>query len=201
MAPVDLLLARHVYTLIAVWVLVYGLDYLLTIVGARLHTQGASQHLLYEGSYELTPAFQVDIDRQRLVSPRFLFYVLLSCLLIYLFWYADVVVLGSSGLFALLAGALFLREAAVLMRHFRTIALFEMLKGGRGMDGLVTYRRWLSLRLSGAELLITALLFFVLFLLFGSYFLLGGVLGNLVTGLQHLWWSRKEDLRDRRRSA
>lgn len=191
MAAIDLILEENILAVLVIWVLVYVLDYYLTIFGAKLYAQGAKEHILYEGSYELTPVFQRDIDALRLFSPRFFLYVVFSMVVILVFWVLDGWLLGGFGFFALLMGALFLREAAVYMRHFRVIVLYALARDGTGLSGRIRYRRWLLLRSSGAELITFSILFLVLYFLYGSLFTLGGALSCLVTGLQHVWWSRK----------
>jgi hypothetical protein len=57
---------------LTVWVLLYISDYALTIAGARLYRGGVSEKLAFEGSYEITPFFQRDINSLRRISPRFL---------------------------------------------------------------------------------------------------------------------------------
>ena len=186
--PVDLNIYDNFFAVILIWILVYCLDYFLTILGARWYAQGVNQFIDYEGSYELTPAFQQDVDRQRWFSLRFLFYIVLSVIILAVFWSLDAWLLQGSGLFPLLIGALFLREAAILQRHLRSLFTYFAVRNANGLEGRLVYRRWLILQSSGAELLIAALLFFFLFALYGSWFLLGGILACLVTGIQHLVW-------------
>lgn len=60
-----------------VWILLYVSDYTLTITCARLYRNGVNEKLVFEGSYEITPYFQKDIDTLRLASPRFLLILVL----------------------------------------------------------------------------------------------------------------------------
>jgi len=62
-------------------------DYVLTITCARLYRAGASEKLVVEGSYEITPYFQRDIDSLRLVSPRFLATLLLGAVMLTAVWF------------------------------------------------------------------------------------------------------------------
>src|SRR5206468_2865480 len=99
----------------------------------------AQAHITFEGSFELTPYYQKDIDGLRRVSPRFLLAVVWSVLLLELVWYLSVVVVKVPELFQFLLGGLVLREAAVLVRHARNIALFRAVRGGQGLQGQVQY--------------------------------------------------------------
>ena len=102
---------------LAAWLLSYAADYYLTIYSARLYRESAQAFITFEGSFELTPYYQKDIDALRRVSPRFLLAVVWSVLLLELMWYFSVVVLKVPELFQVLLGGLVLREAAVLLRH------------------------------------------------------------------------------------
>jgi hypothetical protein len=51
------------------WAAVYSSDYAATILSARLYRAKAKEHLVFEGSYEVTPYFQKDVDSLRWVSP------------------------------------------------------------------------------------------------------------------------------------
>jgi hypothetical protein len=190
MTDIDLRLSEQVVAVIVVWIVLYASDYYLTLAGARLCRGAGNRHLVHEGSYELTPAFQQDVDGLRLVSRSLLFYLALSSAAIYLVWWLGQRTPGGPQIYALLVGALYLREAAVFVRHFRSIAMFSVTRDGQGVEGQVRYRRWLGFWLSGADLLIFAGLFLFLFLLMGSWFMLGGVFGCLVIGLRHLWSAR-----------
>jgi len=55
------------------WAGLYVSDYVLTIACARLYQ--AQNKIVFEGSYEITPMFQADVNALRRVSPRFLFFL------------------------------------------------------------------------------------------------------------------------------
>ena len=44
------------------WTVLYISDYSLTIMCARLYQAGANQKMAFEGSYEITPYYQRDIN-------------------------------------------------------------------------------------------------------------------------------------------
>ena len=54
-------------------ILLYISDYSLTVYCARLYQTRAKDKLVLEGSYELTPYYQRDVDSLRHFSPRFIF--------------------------------------------------------------------------------------------------------------------------------
>ena len=173
---------------LAAWLLSYLADYYLTLYSAQLYRARAQSHFTFEGSLELTPYYQADIDRLRRVSPRFILAVATSVLALELVWWLSMVVARAPGLFEVLLGGLVLREAAVILRHARNIALFRAARAGQGLEGQVHYARWLALRLSAVDLLSVAALCGLLALATGSWFLFGGAFACAVTGLQH--WRR-----------
>jgi hypothetical protein len=51
------------------WAALYVSDYALTIASARLYSR--QDKIVFEGSFEITPQFQADVNALRRVSPRF----------------------------------------------------------------------------------------------------------------------------------
>lgn len=67
------------------WTLIYISDFTLTIASARLRRNVANKIVL-EGSYELNPVFERDVDSKRFVSPRFLLLLVLTSTLVAILW-------------------------------------------------------------------------------------------------------------------
>ena len=57
-----------------IWAALFFSDYYLTLHCAQLYRDRVREKLVFEGSYELTPYYQQDIDSLRLVSPRGFFW-------------------------------------------------------------------------------------------------------------------------------
>jgi hypothetical protein len=197
MTILDILLVNYVWSVILIWTIVYISDYYLTLLGARLYATSAKETFLFEGSYEITPAFQDDVNSLRLFSPTFFRYVLASIGAILLVWLIDVRLLKDHHLYVLLLGGLFLREAALIVRHFRNISLFYL--SGRATDirGQIQYPRWLTLQVSATELTAFGFLFLILFIPDNSWFFIGGAAGCFVTAFQHYTLSSKAQLKDK----
>ena len=66
------------------WACLCSSDYTLTLIGAHLYRNGANNHLRITGSYELTPFFQPEIDRQRRFSSRYFMVLAVTLLLVIL---------------------------------------------------------------------------------------------------------------------
>lgn len=192
MTQMDILIASKPFLVMLLWAITYSMDYYLTIIGARLYQDGAREYVRFEGSYELTPAFRKDIDALRPISTRFIGALGISIVLIFLVWLIAVEFLGGYVTFAVLVGALFLREGAILLRHIRNIALFVLMRSDDSIKGRIEYRKWLTLRVSAIELLSFGGLYFLLYLLDRSWFFLGGAVACAITGVQHLKLSAEE---------
>lgn len=193
MTLIEPLLIHNVWLSIALWAFAYLLDYYLTLYAAQLYQTGAKEHFGFGGSYELTPYYQKEIDRLRLVSPRFLLMLALSSLAIWLVWWLAVSVLGLAELFLLLIGGLISRQLVVLARHMRNIVLFRHARTAGNIQGRVEYTRRVTLRVSATELFAFVIIYLLISLISGSFFFLGGALACAITGMQHWIMSSKLD--------
>jgi hypothetical protein len=167
------------------WVALYISDYLMTLTCARMYQ--AQQTIVFEGSYEITPLFQADVNALRRVSPRFLIALLFSTGYLVVVQRTSSVV-GSASLYTGVLGAMLLLQSAVHMRHFRNWFLF---RNGKAVQGRLSYPRVLLLRMSAFELLGFAALYLALFLATASIFILGGVLACGALSLNHYRLARR----------
>jgi hypothetical protein len=151
---------------LAVCVALYVSDYFLTITCARLYQAGVRDKIVFEGSYEITPYYQKDIDSLRLVSPRFLAVLLLLSVWLSALWWLAVQVSLPDIYFCSL-GMLILLELAIHKRHLRNLFLFRAIMRNSGVRGRIEYSRPLTLRMSALDLFNFAGLFFFYFWLRG----------------------------------
>ena len=108
---------------LAVWSVLYVSDYYLTLTCARLYQDGAREKIAFEGSYEITPYFQPDIDSLRMLSGRFVAALLWSgALLAATRWFSEQ---STSTLYQAVLGAMLLLELTIHIRHFRNLFLFS----------------------------------------------------------------------------
>ena len=181
---------QNIWLIITIWGFIYLADYYLTIISAKKYRESMQEYIRYEGSFELTPQFQQDIDALRLFSPQFLIRWLLSMPMIYTVWWLSVKVLEQPSFFYFLVGALVLREVAVHLRHVRNLALYTHVKSG-GVKGKIEYSRWLVLKLSAAELLSFCFVYGLSAIFVKSWFFSGGAFSCFVVALQHWRLSKK----------
>jgi hypothetical protein len=168
---------------ITLWALLYVSDYTFTIACARMYHAGVRDILVFEGSFELTPLFQRDVDALRTVSLRFILALVWGIGVLGLLWWLSRDVWPEAYVFAL--GAMVLVQLAVHVRHVRNYVLFRRTLAGQGVRGRVEYPRHLMLQLSALELVCFAIVFLAGFLATWSSFLLGGAVGCLVNAAKH----------------
>jgi hypothetical protein len=173
------------------WAAIYSSDFIATIMSARLYRMQAKDHFVFEGSFEITPSFQKDVDSLRWVSPRFLIALVCSCLVLLAIWWLSHRDPPWPDGYLFFLGALILMEAAVHMRHLRNLFLFRSAFGPAGIRGRIEYPRKILLRLSSFEFLGFSVLYFVLFVATRSWFLLGGSLACLGVANTHRALARK----------
>src|SRR5689334_4650115 len=173
----------------AVWTILYISDYALTICSARLYRANARDKIVFQGSYELTPYFQRDIDALKRISPRFVLALAWTLLLQGAVYWLAVRGLGMPDIYFVALGAMVLLEMAVHIRHVRNLFTFRAMAGDV-VRGRIEYDRSFMLRTSATELFAFSGAYLVLFALTGSFFVLGGALGCVSTATKHVRMSR-----------
>jgi len=168
---------------LAVWSALYISDYSLTLACAKLYRAGVSDKIVFEGSYEITPYFQSDIDSLRVVSPRFVAALLLGGAWLAVVWWLSME--SQPGLYQFVLGAMISTQLAVHVRHMRNLSLFRVIVGTDAVRGRIEYSRPLVLRMSSVELLGFSGLFVLLFTFTQSWFVLGGAIGCLSIAWKH----------------
>jgi len=173
-----------------IWACLYVSDNLLTITCARLYRR--QDKIVFQGSYEITPFFQADVNALRSMSPRFTAMLVASTA--YLAWLSYVSAKwGLQGAYALALGALILTQLTVHIRHLRNWFLFRKATAPSGLVGRLEYSRGLLLRASTLELLLFSGLYVCIFLVTHHLFVLGGVLACLGLALNHYRLARRHD--------
>jgi len=178
------LVADSVWPGLIGWTLLYVSDYALTVQGARLYRKYAQEKFVREGSYELTPYFQKDIDRLRAISPRFLFALAWGVLvLVFVWWMARRA--GWEEVYVFVLGALVVSELAIHVRHVASLFTFHAARDDNAILGQIKYSRAFSLRMSSINMFAFAGMFAVVFAFTQSWFVLGGAARCLYLALEH----------------
>ena len=168
---------------IILWVILYTSDYYITLYSARGFREIGN--FQFEGSFELTPQFQKDIDLLKPVSRRHLIALFFSSLCLALLWWLTSFNFYLELAYPLFLGMFLLLEVAVHLRHFRNVTLIREVSKHGGVEGQIRYKKWLSYRLSASELYTISALFLLIALLTFSLFFLGGAIACLATAIRH----------------
>jgi hypothetical protein len=165
------------------WFLMYISDYYLTLYIAR----GISEigHIHYQGSLELTPQYQNDIDSRKKISSRHISLLIAYTLLIGLLWWVFVKWFGNVWFYSFYIGMFLLLEVAVHVRHFRNIHMIRTVKKEGGIEGDLRYSRHYMYKASAFDLYLMAAIFAIAFAVTFSPFFGGGAAMCFGTGLKH----------------
>lgn len=168
---------------VVLWIILYASDYYLTLFSARGFREIG--HFRFEGSFELTPQYQKDIDALHLVSKRHIIALVLSSLFIVLIWWLARYLPFFPWTYSLYLGMFLLLEVAVHIRHFRNLSLIREVRIHGGVEGEIKYRKWFSYWISASEFYLYSILFLTFSILTYSPFFLGGAITCLATGFRH----------------
>ena len=188
-------LATNPWYGVILWMILYTSDYYLTIYSARGFREIG--HFQFEGSFELTPQYQKDIDSLRPVSRLHIILLFAYSLLILIVWWITKSLWLSTYLgwtYPFYLGMLLLLEVAVHLRHLRNVMLIHEIRKYGGVDGEITYKKWFSYRNSANELFLHATLFLLVSFLTYSLFFLGGAINCYATGFKHARLAKKSKI-------
>src|ERR671919_651028 len=105
---------------VVLWIILYISDYYLTLYSARGFRE--IRHFQFEGSFELTPQYQKDINALKPVSRLHITLLILYSLLILFIWWLTQYFLYLQGAYLLYLGMFLLLEVAVHIRHLRNVS-------------------------------------------------------------------------------
>lgn len=168
---------------VILWVILYIGDYSLTIRSARGFREIG--HFQFEGSFELTPQFQKDVDALQPVSKRHITLLVLISILIMLLWWLTQRAILFPRAYLLLLGMFLLMEVAIHFRHLRNLFLIGEVRKNGGVEGQIFYRKWFSYRISALEFYMFSALFLIIAVLNYSPFFLGGAIACFAVGFNH----------------
>lgn len=174
---------------IFLWIILYTSDYYLTLYCARGFREIG--HIQFEGSFELTPHYQRDIDALKPVSRLHIILLIAYSLLILVIWWITRLSIYITWAYPLYLGMFLLLEVAVHMRHLRNVAIIREVRRNGGVEGEIAYRKSFSYRISANDLYISATLFLLVAILTYSLFFLGGAIMCYATGWKHARLSKK----------
>jgi len=179
---------------VILWIILYISDYYLTLYSARGFREIG--HFQFEGSFELTPQYQKDIDALKPISKLHITLLMFYSLLIIFIWWLlrQPYFLYFHQAYLLYLGMFLLLEVAVHVRHLRNVALIREIRKNGGVEGQVSYRKWFTYRISASEFYLLSALFLLVAALTFSLFFLGGAIMCAGTGFKHSRMAKKAKL-------
>jgi hypothetical protein len=171
------------------WAILYISDFVLTITCARLYRRNIAGKIVFEGSFELNPVFQGDVDSMKFFSPRFLLTLVLTSTLTAIYW--TLCLPSSHDVYSFLLGAAICLELAIHVRHLQNLFLFSSTLTAEQLRGRIEYARPLMLRMSSMQALGFAILFAVVFAFTASWFAAGGIFSCLSMSGKHWYLARR----------
>jgi hypothetical protein len=157
----------------------FVVDWTLTHVGAAASKRVAERWAV-EGSYELNPTWQAEVDAGRRFTWRLVgVAVALAALLLAMRYVVELGELDPA-IFAAAAGAVLLLQAPTIMVHANNLQTFRDLADPTAITGSVRFSRWLVLRQAAWYLVRFAALWLVLWVPSQQAFFLGGALSCLL---------------------
>jgi hypothetical protein len=166
-------------------------DYALTILGARRYRARIAPMHRFEGSYELTPIYQSDVDQLRVYSWRAFGVGLLLALLLRFIAVAEETLQTYPAIYLFALGAVILREVPVFIRHFKNLFLARVIATEPRIEGTVFYPRTFTLRLSAFDFAEFAAVFLLWAAVAEDWMPLGGAFGCLGITVQQWKLARK----------
>ncbi len=188
---IDDYLTASPWIALAIWVALYISDYYLTLWGARLYKETGSAFIDMDGSYELTPLFQKDIDALRRVSPEFIWQLFLSSGMLLFIWWFAVRYAEAPIVFFVCFGSVVLVELVVHIRHRRNISFFLFLRTADAVQGHLRYQRWITERQSTVELSSFGILFTICYVISEHPLFIGGSVGCFSLAIKHARQARR----------
>ena len=108
---------------IILWIILYTSDYYLTVYWGRGFREIG--HIQFEGSFELTPQYQKDIDALKPISRLHVTLLILYSLLTLMIWWITRLNIYLTWTYPLYLGMFLLLEVAVHVRHLRNVAIIQ----------------------------------------------------------------------------
>jgi hypothetical protein len=166
----------------------FAADYYTRIYQTYLYQASAKDYIEYQDLYKLTPEFDAVIARRRIIGGRFAasMGVLMACILAV--WWLCLQQSDRPEVFLFLIGGFVLDEAAEIIRQYRQIMIFREVRKTGGLTGKLSYTRRLAHMQTVYDRYGFVLLYAFLFLVTGSWFVLGGAFACFATSRHFRDW-------------
>jgi len=119
------IIINNVYYSVGCWIVLFISDYYLTIYSAKIYKRNTNKYFEFEGSFELTPYFQKEIDELKKISPRFIFILVFFTLLLTVVWFLSFQFIMIPEIYHFFWGGLVISQLTIHIRHFKNIFYYK----------------------------------------------------------------------------
>ena len=184
---IDTLVGRPWFVAV-LWGLLSIFDFIATLLYSKAYRDFLSETVRYEHGVEMNPNFEKDVAQLRWFSPRYLISML-----------GVAVLIGFAGMwmpnswFELLAGSALLLVLITDLRHIENLSLVWFLKSDpEGFKGRIEQSYNLSQKRVAVGGFNIGVLYFIVYLLTGRIFFMGGALISVLYAVRHFLLSRRK---------
>jgi len=181
-------LVRRPWLVAVLWGLLSIFDFVATLLYSKAYREFLSETVRYEHGVEMNPSFEKDVEQLRWFSPRYLISML-----------GVAVLIGFVGMwmprlwFEFLAGSALLLVLITDLRHIENLSLVWFLKSDpEGFKGRIEQSYNLSQRRVAVGGFSIGVLYFIVYLLTGRIFFMGGALISVLYAVRHFLLSRRK---------
>ena len=185
----EIILIEHVWISIVLTVLFYVVDHYLGLYEAYLYHNHAKVYVVFDGRYDGYEKFAESGNRKWMPTTSFITVLVVVSLGIYVGWQTIVKQLGRPEIFSLVLGGLLLFRVAKSLIHFRAISLYRFAQRPGEMSGKMVYSKRLYSTVLYQDFFGFALIYFLIFLIQGGWFLLGGIFTCFIAASRHRDWT------------
>ena len=184
---IDLLI-DHIWISILLCILFTTAQHYLGLFEVYLYHNYATAYMDYEGRYDGYEWATSTDHRKWMPNTHLIIVLVVSSLAILAGWYALVKQVNQPEIFSFLLGGILLFRITRSLVNFRMISFFRFARNREDIQGKVTYSKRLAFTLPYLDMYGYALLYLLLFLFLGGWFLPGGVLTCFITARQNRDW-------------
>lgn len=181
-------LVRRPWLVAVLWGLLSIFDFVATLLYSKAYREFLSETVRYEHGVEMNPSFEKDVEQLRWFSPRYFISML-----------GVAVLIGFAGIwmpklwFELLAGSALLLVLITDLRHIENLSIVWFMKSdSEGFKGRIEQSYKLSQRRVAVGGFSIGVLYFIVYLLTGRIFFMGGALISVLYAVRHFLLSRRK---------
>lgn len=186
---IEQLLISSLWLAVAVGLISYAASYALAFYETALYLGGISSRITLEGQYSLSSNLVKAVEKRRYVDVWLLLRFTAVGVAVWAARWVSLERLHRPEVFSFLLGGLVLIELADCICRLRNISFFRLVRSEKEAKGQITFSRHLVHTLTYAEFYYFAGLFLVIFLVSGSWFVLGGMLSCFLAAQRHRDWT------------